>query len=129
MVSGEGRRLSNFYLGTRLAVAPELTGRRSMNSNFPKPRASRWVLVAAIAVTIQASGCSTIKGWMGSDKSEEPSAAEMSELCDMHRKMASMPRDSQDALLESHMKSAHGSSDPQAIARHRQLMLQKCRAG
>ena len=100
-----------------------------MNSNFTKPRASRWVLVAAIAVTLQAGGCSTIKGWMGSDKSDEPSAAEMRELCDMQRKMASMPRDSQDALLESHMKSAHGSSDPQAIARHRQLMIQKCRTG
>jgi hypothetical protein len=61
-------------------------------------------------------------------KNDEPSAAEMKELCDMQRKMANMPRDSQDALLESHMKSAHGTSDPKAVARHRELMAQKCRA-
>ena len=97
-----------------------------MNSNSLKLRASRSVLAAGIAISFIVSGCSTIKGWMGSNKSNEPSAAEMAELCGMHRKMASMPRDSQDALLESHMKSAHGSTDPQAIARHRQLMLQKC---
>jgi len=86
------------------------------------------VAAAFVAVTLS-SGCSTIKGWMGSDKSEQPSAAEMKELCDMHRKMASMPKDAQDALLESHMKSAHGSADRQDIANHRQLMSQKCGAG
>jgi hypothetical protein len=91
--------------------------------------AIRRVVVAALVAATSMSGCSTIKGWMGSDKSDEPSAAEMKELCDMHRKMASMPKDSQDALLESHMKSAHGSSDRQAIADHRQLMSKKCRAG
>jgi hypothetical protein len=100
-----------------------------MNSNSLSPRVSRPILGAALALSLVAGGCSTIKGWMGSDKGDEPSGAEMAELCDMHRKMASMPRDSQEALLESHMKSAHGSTDPKALERHRQLMLQKCRAG
>ena len=99
-----------------------------MKTTFSTPFLRSSVAAAVVAVALS-SGCSTIKGWMGSDKSAEPSAAEMKELCDMHRKMASMPKDSQDALMESHMKSAHGSSDPQAIATHRQLMNKECRSG
>jgi hypothetical protein len=100
-----------------------------MDHKTSSPLASRSVLAAGVALTILAGGCSTVKGWFGSNDSDEPSAAEMRELCDMQRKMATMPRDSQDALLESHMKSAHGSSDAQAMAKHRQLMQQECRAG
>lgn len=86
-------------------------------------------LLAAGAALVILGGCSTVKGWFDSDRRDEPSAAEMRELCDMQAKMATMPRDSQDALLESHMKSAHGSSDAQSMARHRQLMQQRCRTG
>ncbi len=100
-----------------------------MARNVPLPAPLRPVVAAAVVVAALASGCSTIKGWMGSNKDAEPSAAEMRELCDMHRKMATMPKDSQDALMESHMKSAHGSSDAQAMSRHRQLMNKECKAG
>jgi hypothetical protein len=86
-----------------------------------------------LALAVLLGGCSTVKGWFGSGDSarnnDAPSAAEMKELCEMHRKMATMPRESQDALLESHMKSAHGSTDRQAMNQHRQLMLRECRAG
>jgi hypothetical protein len=98
-----------------------------MSSNLILVRESKSILGVALSVSLLVGGCSTIKGWMGSDK-DEPSAAEMAELCDMQRKMTNMPRDSQQALLESHMKSAHGSTDAQALARHRELMQQKCRA-
>ena len=83
-----------------------------------------------LGASIVLGGCSSIKNWMGSDtgtsRSGEPTASEMSELCDMNRRMATMSRDAQDAIVESHMRSAHGASSAEGVRAHREMMLQKC---
>ena len=95
-----------------------------------KDRKSTLMLTALFASVVLTSGCSSIRNWMGSDsgasRDGRPTASEVSELCDMQRRMATMSRDAQDAVLESHMRSAHGSSSPEGLRAHREMMLQKC---
>ena len=60
-------------------------------------------------------------------RSGAPAASEMAQLCDLQRQMAGKTPEAQEAMLESHLQAAHGSANPQAMAMHRQTMLQSCR--
>jgi hypothetical protein len=88
------------------------------------------VVPVVLASSILLSGCNSIRNWMGSDsgsaQSGQPTASEMSDLCDMNRQMTTMSRDAQNSILESHMRSVHGSSSAEGIRAHREAMLQKC---
>ena len=95
-----------------------------------KKHVSVSLLVAALAAGTLAVGCSSSRGAMAPDRgmmqNGEPSATEMTELCNMHRRMAGLTPDAQEAMLESHMQSAHGSSNAQTMSMHRQTMLRRC---
>ena len=60
-------------------------------------------------------------------RSGAPASSEIAQLCDLQRQMAGKTPEAQDAMLESHLQAAHGSSNPQAMAMHRQTMLKSCR--
>ena len=83
-----------------------------------------------LATGLLVGGCNSVRSWMspdsGSSRSGQPTASEMAELCDMNQRMATMSRDRQDSMLESHMRSAHGSSTAEGMRAHREMMLQKC---
>jgi len=95
-----------------------------------KNRGSKAILSCILASGMFLGGCSTIRNWTGMGGGSDPgsaqnsqmSSAEMKDVCDLQRRMANMPRDSQDALLESHMKSAHGGATSESISAHRQMM-------
>jgi hypothetical protein len=85
-------------------------------------------LAAAVA------GCDALGSRTGSQSSSDPnlmrsgqpSQSEMAQLCDMQRQMAGKNPEAQEAMLESHLQAAHGTSNAQMMAMHRQTMLQNC---
>jgi hypothetical protein len=91
------------------------------------------LLCASLLAGATLAGCGSM-GSMGSrsmsdpnvTKSGAPASSEMAQLCALHRQMAGRTPEAQDAMLESHMQSAHGSANPQSMALHRQSMMQNC---
>ena len=61
--------------------------------------------------------------------SEQKMPMDMARMCATHRAMpAGKSPEEQQAMMESHMKTMHGTVDPQMVAMHRQMMEQNCAA-
>lgn len=91
-------------------------------------RLAQLLLVSLVAATVAGCGSSSsrMRGGGSTDpgltSQGGPAASEMTELCALQRRMAGETPEQQQAMLEAHMQAAHGSVNPQSVARHRMEM-------
>lgn len=95
----------------------------------------RAILVLPVAaLTVAGAGCGMMQHHSGASGSghggmgagaggAQPGNMDMARMCEMHRQMmvGKSPAEQQ-AAIEAHVKSMHGTADPQRVAMHRQMM-------
>lgn len=88
------------------------------------------ILLFSVATAMTLAGCTTPSSshsTHGSMMHGGHSHMDMAKMCDDHREMmASRTPEEQQRLMESHVKSMHGSADPKRVAMHRQMMDKHC---
>ena len=73
------------------------------------------------------AACTTPREHAMAGGHQHGSADHHSRMCAMHRQaMAGKSPAEQQAAIEAHVKSMHGSADPQHVAMHRQMMDKHC---
>lgn len=76
------------------------------------------------------AACTTPRQYATASGYQHGSANHHSRMCEMHRQaMAGKSPAEQQAAIEAHVKSMHGSADPRHVAMHRQMMDKHCGTG
>ena len=88
------------------------------------------ILLVSLATTTALAGCmtpSSEKSPHGDMMKGGHSQMDMAKMCAEHRQMmATKTPEEQQKMMESHVRSMHGSADPKMVAMHRQMMDKHC---
>jgi hypothetical protein len=81
---------------------------------------------AVVAAALSLLGCATHREH-GTAMGGGHGRMDMAQMCAMHRQMtAGKSPAEQQAAIEDHIRSRHGSVDPEMVAKHRKMMEMRC---